>query len=272
LFLSVNNGISWSQPSGLPNIPFSCVDISQDGTQMLASANVVGYGLYVSSTSGSSWKQLYTANGLPTDLIANDFGSNKIAISNDGTKISVAYTNGFTYFSSNSGASFQNVSPPSTTGTSLLGLQVAKNYWGLGMSKDGSKLVTAVNNGSYVPKINNLVWKQTPGTGLPASTNFWNTSLSYSGQYVLVNVSSGAIYISSNYGNNFFTASGPTTNGQYRGAAVSATGQYMAFPGNANHNLSNDDRDKELFVDATGRLLMDATAKNSDVNCVLNTT
>ena len=227
LFLSVNSGISWSQPSGLPSIPFSCVDISQDGTQMLASANVVGYGLYVSSTSGASWRQLYTQNGLPTDLIANDFGSNKIAISNDGTKISVAYTNGFTYFSSNSGASFQNVSPQSNTGTSLLGLQVAKNYWGLGMSKDGSKLVTAVNNGSYIPNINNIVWTQTPGTGLPASAAFWNTSFSYSGQYVLVNVSSGAIYVSSNYGNNFFTVSSTPTTGSYLGGAVSATGQYM---------------------------------------------
>lgn len=225
LYISNNNGVSWSAISGLPSISFSCVDISQDGTQMLASANVIGYGLYVSSSSGANWRQLYTANGLPTDLIANDFGSNKIAISNDGTKISVAYTNGFTYFSSNSGATFQNVSPPSATGNTQGGLQVAKNYWGLGMSKDGTKLVAAVNNGSYVPNINNIVWTTNPGTGFVSGQGYWNASLSYTGQYVLVNGS--ATYISSNYGNNWFTASGPTTIGFYLGGAVSATGQYM---------------------------------------------
>ncbi len=31
---------------------------------------------------------------------------------------------------------------------------------------------------------------------------------------------------------------------------------------NSNHNLSSDDRDKDLFVDATVRLLIDATANN----------
>jgi hypothetical protein len=229
LFLSVNSGLSWSQPSGLPSIPFSCVDISQDGTQMLASSNVVGYGLYVSSTSGSSWRQLYTANGLPTDLIANDFGSNKIAISNDGTKISVAYTNGFTYFSSNSGASFQNVSPAVPSGTSVATQNVAKNYWGLGMSKDGTKLVTAVNNGSYIPNINNIVWTTNPGTGLPASANYFLSAMSYSGQYMMNVVDGGYVYITSNYGNNWsIPTTGPSASTTYRGAAISANGQYIS--------------------------------------------
>jgi hypothetical protein len=227
LYISQNNGATWASVSNLPSIPFSCVDISQDGTKIIAAANVVGYGLYLSINSGSTWSQLYTNNGLPTDLISMDNGSNKVAISNDGTKISVAYTNGFAYFSSNSGATFQNVSPAGPTGTSVATQNVAKNYWGLGMSKDGSKLVAAVNNDSYVPNIANLVWKRTPGTGLPASASWLGTETSHSGQYMTVVVNGGSIYLSSNYGNDWFVPAGAGAGFSYNNAAISSTGQYI---------------------------------------------
>jgi len=157
-----------------------------------------------------------------------DNGSNKVAISNDGTKISVAYTNGYVYYSSNSGSTFQIVSPAGPTGTSLATQNVAKNYWGLGMSKDGTKLVTAVNNGSLVPNINAISWTTNPGAGLTAGDFYYN-AMSSTGQYILLTQQTfGTINVSSNYGANWFV---PSTAGlpQYSFPSISATGQYMVY-------------------------------------------
>jgi len=48
LYISQNNGTTWSAISSasLPVISFSCVDISSDGTKIVAAANVVGQGLF----------------------------------------------------------------------------------------------------------------------------------------------------------------------------------------------------------------------------------
>lgn len=236
LFISQNNGLTWSivSGSGLPSISFSCVDISADGSDIIAAANDVGQGLFLSTNSGSTWSQLYTNNGLPTDLISMDNGSNKVAISNDGTKIAVAYTNGFTYFSSNSGATFQNVSPAGPTGTSLLGNNIPKNYWGLGMSKDGTKLITAVNNGSLVPDLTKTSNVTNPGLGLPASATYGQNAISYTGQYQAVTQSSATagIWISTNYGNNWKITTGYGVTGGQFGACIvsmSGSGQYIAL-------------------------------------------
>lgn len=221
-------------------VSISCVDISADGTKMIAAANVVGQGLFLSTSSGSNWTQLYTNNGLPTDLISMDNGSNKVAISNDGTKISVAYTNGYVYYSSNSGASFQIVSPPGRTGNSQGGQNVPKNYWGLGMSKDGAKLVTAVNNGSLIPdltKISSLLITN-PGTGLPATATYGKTAISYSGQYQAVTQTSATagLWTSSNYGNYWLFQSVYGAGGRI---GISGTGQYIA---------TNDSTGKILYI------------------------
>jgi hypothetical protein len=240
LFISQNNGATFSTISSesLPAISFSCVDISTDGSDIIAAANVVGYGLYLSTNGGSNWTQLYTANGLPTDLVSMDNGSNKVAISNDGTKIAVAYTNGFTYFSSNSGATFKVVSPPTATGTSLLGQNVAKNYWGLGMSKDGTKLVTAVNNGSLIPDFTKTSFVTNPGTGLPTSATYGQTAISYSGQYQAVTQSSATagIWISTNYGNNWKITTGYGIGGGFSTSllSMSGNGQYIGLTNSSN--------------------------------------
>jgi len=230
LYISQNNGSTWSTVTSgtLPAISFSCVDISSDGTKIVAAANVVGYGLYVSNNSGSTWTQLYTNNGLPTDLISMDNGSNKVAISNDGTKISVAYTNGYVYYSSNSGSTFKVVTPISSIrgGT----ISIPKNYWGLGMSKDGTSLVTAVNNGSLVPNFSLInspsIWTTNPGTGLPTSATYAETAMSYSGQLQVVVQTSGTVslWISTNYGNLWYNVTGYGTNG---GVTVSGDGKYI---------------------------------------------
>jgi microcystin-dependent protein len=183
LYISQNNGSTWAAISSasLPAISFSCVDISADGTKIVAAANVVGQGLFLSTNTGSTWTQLYTQNGLPTDLVSMDNGSNKVAISNDGTKIAVAYTNGYVYYSSTSGTSFKSVTLSEPIGNSQTRSQVMKNYWGLGMSKDGNKLVTAVNNESLTPDITKISWTTNPGVGLTAGDFYYNAIYNRSG-------------------------------------------------------------------------------------------
>lgn len=230
LYISLNNGTTWATVlgTGLPAISFSCVDISSDGTKMIAASNTIGQGLFLSTNTGSTWSQLYTNNGLSTDLISMDNGSNKVAISNDGTKIAVAYTNGYVYYSSNSGATFQIVSPATATGTSLYGQNVPKNYWGLGMSKDGTKLVTAVNNGSLIPDLTKISFVTNPGTGLPATGQYITPALSYSGQIQAVSKTTAptGVLISTNYGNNWtFQTSYGASSGQ--SLCVSGNGKFI---------------------------------------------
>ena len=205
-----------------PNLPWTALASSADGTRLVAAASAGGYfgappaPIYASTDAGATWTQ----TGAPS----NNWTA--VACSADGVKwVAVTAPNwysgdGLIYTSPDSGATWMRTSAPSNTWSAVAS------------SADGIKLVAVARTGDQHYGGDGLIYTSSNSgaswTPTSAPTNDWTSVASSADGVKLVAVANpewyniGAIYTSSNSGASWTPTTAPTK--IWTSIAVSADG------------------------------------------------
>ncbi|MGD0038316.1 MAG: FG-GAP-like repeat-containing protein, partial [Bacteroidota bacterium] len=186
MFLSTNNGVSWSSAvnNGLYSGDVNCLAVS--GMNLIAG----GCGMYISTNNGASWTSPnYGFNGY----------INSIAVS--GTNLYVATSSGLVYLSTNSGGSWTQFGTglPSVSITSLAII-------------DTNIYAGTYGGGVYLITKNGTTW----GTVNNGLTNMLIQSLAVSGTNLFAGTNNAGVFLSTNKGASWTSVNtGLTSNNGY---------------------------------------------------------
>lgn len=123
IYISQNFGNTWT-PANAPNENWFSVASSADGTKLVVVAN--SGPIYTSVDSGATWQDATNAPAA---------GWAAVACSGDGDNLAAVQWAGAVYISTNQGATWFPQNVPNT--------YEAGGIWGIAMSKNGSKILTA---------------------------------------------------------------------------------------------------------------------------------
>jgi len=182
IYYSNNSGSSFTLKYNYDGYSsFEYIATDSTGTKLVA-ARCVGspVTLLTTSDSGSSW-QTFPAP------VSNQCGYYGIALSGNGNQIFVARYNGYIYKTSDSGA----------TWTQLTG--AGSRYWkGFALSPDGNTIVASANNDfAYYSTNGGSTWTKASG---PISSYWQTAALDPTGRVMAVASANGEIYVSVDFG------------------------------------------------------------------------
>jgi hypothetical protein len=170
IYTSTDSGMTWTQTSA-PNLNWSSIASSADGTKLTGTAYEYGGGIYISTNSGAAWTQ----TGAP------NLNWSSIASSTDGIKLAAAMQGSGIYTSTNSGVTWISNNVPVAVWHDIAG------------SADGIRLVAIATNGMIFTSTNSgAAWRS---NSVP--TNYWSSvTSSADGTKLAATVFGGGIYIS----------------------------------------------------------------------------
>jgi photosystem II stability/assembly factor-like uncharacterized protein len=173
LYISDDSGSTWqeTQPVGDQDVPWAFASADSDGSKII----VGGTRLYISSNSGSTWQEAQPAGDIDSDW---EYAS----VNEDGSKIIVTNSSRI-YISNDGGSTWQETQPEG---------DVDLNFsWGISMSSDGSKIITAVSGGRlYISNDGGSTWQETQPAG-DVNVDWYLAELSEDGQKMIVTTCGG---------------------------------------------------------------------------------
>ena len=222
LYLSKDSGASWARVTGAPSGSWTATAMTPSGNVMIASRDMSPYGIYKSTDGGTTWNLL---SGTTTQVWDG------LTISDDGTKMAAIdkNMNGAVWTSVDSGATWVKRSmggagtwtdiDSSADGTKLVGVKygghiltsvdsgatwtqrttTARYYNSVGISDDGTKIITADYNNGYIytSSDSGATWSPHAGPGVAS----WNAvTSSADGTKLAVTRSGGTIVVSKDAG------------------------------------------------------------------------
>lgn len=218
LWYSTDSGANWTDVTSVGAGSWTGVDMSDDGTVMVAIANTGGgkVGFWKSTDTGANWTN-------PSGL--GSLTPNAIACSSDCSKIVVGMYGNNIYTSTDTGANWTNRTGSSGCASSGIGC-----FWtSVTSSADGTKLAGTIAFGGnvFTSTDSGANWTSQSGAG----TGSWTSiSSSSDGATLIAVINSGAVKVSTNSGVNWTTESGPGTL-VWQKAVTSADGSYWVVGG-----------------------------------------
>lgn len=193
----------WTQQTGSGSRPWSSLDMSADGTKLIAADSSSGY-IYTSVDSGVTWAQR-TSPGFNYWRVSISADGTKMIAGNAGTTFDggcFCFHNGYIWTSSDDGA----------TWTQRYG---GTQSWTVTSSANGSKLAAAdYGSGSggyiYTSTDGGVTWTQQTGSG---ARNWGNITSSADGTKLAAFESSGFIYTSTDSGVTWTQRTGAGSHG-----------------------------------------------------------
>jgi hypothetical protein len=226
IYTSSDYGASWTPNTNAPSNDVYWQSVSLSSSGQYQTAVIGGGGIYTSSNYGQTWNNNNNAS-------TTEYWSS-ISLSSSGQYQTAVITEGGIYTSSNYGQTWNRTTP-----------NLIKNWFSVSVSSCGqyqtAVIVTPsgslVFNGSiYTSCDYGKSWIQ--NISAPTNVSWYSVSLSSSGQYQTAviysgwegNINSGAIFISSDYGQTWNICSA-LTNVNWYSVSISSSGQYQVAAG-----------------------------------------
>lgn len=225
LFISNNNGITWTQSLGLPYSNVTALAVKD--TNIFA--GTWDNGMFLSINNGQSWSAIDSGFAKDTGVSILAISGNSVFAGTGGKGVYMTNNNGVTWSAINNGLPVRsNIEGLAVNGTTLFAGGPFSNDYGLYSStNNGVNWTSIVPQYSFYPDaitvIDTNIFAGTYGfgmhyshnggaswnnvnTGLPADTHgfIYITTMINIGTTLIAGTDSG-IYISSNYGTNWFS-------------------------------------------------------------------
>jgi len=200
--------------SALPSVNWSKVASSSDGTKLAAIAG--DHTIWASSDSGANWVQR-NGSGITSNGQVIPSGSrnwDKVASSEDGTKLAAILYNGSVWTSSDAGLTW--------TERAASG---ARLWSDIASSSDGTKLVAlAYPGGVWTSNDSGLTWTERVNAGY---RNWGAVASNADGNVIVASWNDGNISVSHDSGNTWTVSSIPSNFGWWRALASNADGSRL---------------------------------------------
>ena len=199
IYTSTDYGVNWTARAGGITPNWRAVASSGDGVKLVALIN--GGNIYTSGDSGVNWF-----------LRAPAANWTSVASSLNGVNLVACAGSGVLYTSADSGVTWQ---PRTVSNVNWVSVASSDNGVNLVAAQQGGQLYTSSNSGvTWVPRASSLNWvavaSSADGSRLAAAFN----------------TSPGGIYVSTDFGTNWFATSAPAT--AWTSVAASADGAQLA--------------------------------------------